>query len=92
MAKYHFLCVIVVGDDKLSGKHCWHLIAVMGVVGRYVKVVLCTKPHEIIVSFFCLFLIIIFSTDAFARRECSLLLPPVKEGRGIIQLRYAPRS
>ena len=36
--------------------------------------------------------IIIFSTDAFARRECSLLLPPVKEGRGIIQLRYAPRS
>ena len=37
-------------------------------------------------------LIIIFSTDAFARRECSLLLPPVKEGRGIIQLRYAPRS
>ena len=56
MAKYHFLCVIVVGDDKLRGKHCWHLIAVMGVVGRYVKVVLCTKPHEIIVSFFCLFL------------------------------------
>ena len=37
-------------------------------------------------------IIIIFSTDAFARRECSLLLPPVKEGRGIIQLRYAPRS
>ena len=39
-----------------------------------------------------LIIIIIFSTDAFARRECSLLLPPVKEGRGIIQLRYAPRS
>ena len=37
-------------------------------------------------------ILIIFSTDAFARRECSLLLPPVKEGRGIIQLRYAPRS
>ena len=37
-------------------------------------------------------IIIIFSTDAFARRECSLLLPPIKEGRGIIQLRYAPRS
>ena len=40
----------------------------------------------------CGLLIIIFSTDAFARRECSLLLPPVKEGRGIIQLQYAPRS
>jgi hypothetical protein len=39
-----------------------------------------------------LIILIIFSTDAFARRECSLLLPPVKEGRGIIQLRYAPRS
>ena len=37
-------------------------------------------------------IIIIFSTDAFARRECSLFLPPVKEGNGIIQLRYAPRS
>ena len=37
-------------------------------------------------------IIIIFSTDAFARQECSLLLPPVKEGSGIIQLWYAPRS
>jgi hypothetical protein len=49
---------------------------------------------ELVVSdqLFSVILIIIFSTDAFARRECSLLLPPVKEGRGIIQLRYAPRS
>ena len=32
------------------------------------------------------------TNNNFHRRECSLLLPPVKEGRGIIQLRYAPRS
>ena len=31
-------------------------------------------------------IIILFSTDAFARREYSLSLPPVKEGKGIIQL------
>ena len=30
---------------------------------------------------------LLLSTDAFARQECSLLLPPIKKGRGIIQLR-----